>query len=277
MTLISPNGALDTNGIGTCCHDGTGPLRIDLSRCTFVTPAGLVWLGTIVQHARATKRETHLFIDRQSEVARYLKRMGLASLCVRSGVLGDTFPDVRYHDPLLRFMELTPFESEGDSVPEDVALTIRSKSREWGEVDPERMYNSMFELAVNVEQHSGSPGLVAVQHFDRVGEVEFAVGDHGVGIHQSLEAVGLAGDDAIQSVRSAVETFATASRESKRGRGLPGLIEQVCDKWQGSLTVFSSGCRVRYTHGSKPQARTISLPFPGTLVVGRFRHEVRAR
>jgi hypothetical protein len=102
--------------------------------------------------------------DPQSEVAKYIDRLGLSTLARRCQAVGSQqLPVVRQHAADDRFIELTRFDSTGDTIIDDVCRIIRTRARLWS-ADPQRLYNSIFELGYNVEQHAASTGLVAVQH-----------------------------------------------------------------------------------------------------------------
>jgi hypothetical protein len=146
---------------------------------------------------------------------------------------------------------------------------IRARAGSWS-ADPQRLYNSIFELGYNVEQHASSTGLVAVQHYPAQRIVEFAVGDHGIGIEESLKHAGLTYSSTEAAIRAAVETDATGSADHGRGKGLPSLRHQVCEVLRGSLIVQSGTAQVEYRFGHQPRSFVLAYSSPGTLVVGQI-------
>lgn len=271
MTTIKPSPHLDIFGVAACVKaEHAAPLRFDLSRCSFVTPAGLVFLGVAMEGGRAVGRPMEFTIDPTTDTAKYLERMGLGEVMERCGFPAGVLPAVTHHPPADRFLELTRFALEGDSVTEDVCRTLVARVKPW-QIDTKRLHDSVFELASNVDYHAGATGLVAVQHYPKSREVEFAVGDHGVGIPAALASAGHEFTDPGAAIRAAVETNVTSSGDSFRGKGLPGLHHHVCDVLAGVLVVQAGGYRVTYRPGTTPV--TIQLPYrqPGTLAFGRFR------
>lgn len=250
--------------------DPKATVLIDLRRCPFVRPVGLVFIAIAMLSIEPSRQIRLRFTD-GSDLAKYADRMGLGAVAQRCGAWTDPFPGVRRHDPRQRFLELTRFDSSGDSVIDDVCNTLRAKSADW-QIDGKRLNNMVFELGVNVEHHAGSAGLVAVQHYPTERAVEFAIGDHGIGIRKSLVQAGYDFPTSDAAITAAVETMATRTGDSFRGRGLPDLRQMICGEGlRGSLAIQSGQWRVTYSHGREiPHRIKLSYDQPGTLAFGRF-------
>lgn len=273
MLTVRPSGDLDLFTLQSCCSGDTDQhLMIDLRSCTFVRPSGMVFLGVAMESAaRLGEGDRQLRLAPGSDVAKYTDRMGLAAAAARCGVASDPFPGVRRYDPRDRFLELTKFDTAGNaSAIDEVCQTLQGKAKAWM-IEGQSLYNAVFELGVNVEYHSTSAGLVAVQHYPTSGSVEFAIGDYGIGIRQSLADGGLTYPDDVEAIQAAVETPASGTGISFRGKGLPDLHRILCSpRLRGYLVIQTGFGRVEYVNGRPP--RTIHLKFwqPGTLAFGRF-------
>ena len=273
MTTVVPVGTLDATQIVDCCvPDPNAPLSIDLRRCIFVRPAGLVFLGVLIEAASLENRSCEVRFRENSDLAVYMERMGLRSIIDACGVATDAWPRIRHHPSRDRFVELTRFGPTGDSIIDDVCQTLTSRAIILGD-DRKRLHNSVFELGVNVEQHAQSTGLVAVQHYPQLRRVEFAVGDFGVGIRGSLATAGFQFSTDSAAIRAAVETDASRLKASEpwRGQGLRSLRSQICsERLMGSLIVQSGNQRVEWAYSSTPKVSTLNYRLDGTLAFGTF-------
>lgn len=230
-----------------------------------------MFAGVCIESAARTNTHRQIEVDLKGDVAKYIDRQGLSSIARRFKAVGsDRLPWVQHHAADDRFIPLTRFETTGESIIDDVCRVIRARAESW-QADSQRLYNSVFELGYNVEQHASSTGLVAVQYYPGNRTVEFAVGDHGVGIERSLEGAGFTYESTEAAIRAAVETPATASSESGRGKGLPSLLHHVCgDLLRGSFIVQSGTIQVEYRYGCRPKTYQLGYNSPGTLVVGQI-------
>lgn len=273
MTLVAPSGTLDAWSVATTCQaDPKTPLTIDLRSCRFIQPAGLVFLGVMMEAATTAGKEVILRFDPEAELAKYIERMGLRRIAEECGVACDEFPTIRHHASADRFVELTRFAATGDSVIDDVTRALQARAGSLG-ADAARLHNAVFELGVNVEHHADSTGLVAVQNYPQKRTVEFAVGDFGIGIRPSLADGGLPFETDGAAIRAAVETFASRfSSNEGRGKGLPALREHLCgDRLRGYLIVQSGEQRMVWRHGHEPNLVKLNYKMRGTLAFGMLR------
>jgi hypothetical protein len=275
-TIVAESSTFSAGSLTSCVKEVTtgSDIVIDLSRCRFVTPAGLVFLGVMMSMAQARGLGCSLTFEACSDFAKYADRMGLSTHAARCGVNHQRFPTVRRHNAQHRFVELTEINDVAQQmVAEDISNTIIARNRDggWG-ADTHRLYSASFELATNVEFHALTPGLAMVQHFPNQNEVEFAFGDHGQGIRASLAGGGHDTEDDGAAIRLAVDTPASATGDPMRGKGLTGLRDSVCGpKLRGWAIVQSGSHQVTYSHGQPPITTTLTYRSPGTFVFGRIR------
>jgi hypothetical protein len=270
--MIRPIGRFDHASVDRSIGRATS-LEIDLRSCDFITPFGLVLLGVALADARSRNAEVVVSLDATSAVARYAARMGVGGLARSAGATGDAFPNVAHRPAQDRFLELTALTSTGYNIVEDVCRIMLARSADWG-IDTrmqQRLYNVVFELGLNVEQHAGVDGLATIQHYPQANKVEFAIGDHGRGVKRSLQKAGYQLSSDQLAIRAAVETGATGSGEPGKGKGLPGLRQTICGPLlRGRLVVFSGDGCVTYRPGQEPILTNLPTPLPGTLVTGWF-------
>lgn len=248
-------------------------LAIDLTKCTFIRPAGSVFLATLMRTAHAAGCAVSVVVRRGSDVSKYLDRMCFTDIAEFCEADTSTFDRVYKHNTDHRFVELSTFDAKGNEDGlDEITDTLKERSVNW--VDPEqrkRMRSAVSELGINVEEHSGSAGIIAAQHYGgRENCVEFAVGDGGHGIQGTLDPLGVDYENGAAVLRAATETFATSTGQHGRGKGLHWIREYAVGPGLGSFTIVSGDAAVIYRHGAEPRAITFGLSVPGTFVFGKF-------
>jgi hypothetical protein len=248
-------------------------LRIDLTKCSFIRPAGTVFLATLMRVAHAEGYGVSVVAQRGSDVSKYLDRMRFTDIAKFCGADVSSFDCVSKHSADSRFVELSTFDAKGDEAGlDEITDTLKARSTTWvTEHGRKRMRSAVAELGINVEEHSGSAGIIAAQHYGGQERcVEFAVGDGGRGIRQTLKEGGLEYETGTAALRAATETFATSTGEAGRGKGLHWIREYACTEGVGAFTIVSGDAAVTYRHNSAPRAIDFDLWVPGTFVFGKF-------
>lgn len=252
-----------------------GDLNLDLEHVTWVRPAGSVFLATLMRLAHLLDYPVSVVPPRERDPLVYLDRIAFGDVAERCGADVSTFPAVQRHPTGNRFTEIMTFDAAGAFDALDVvAETVRTCSASWANAEVcKRIYNAVFELGYNVEQHAGeTAGVVAAQHFGgQQPMVEFAVGDFGYGIPHTLREADTTVVDGVSAVVAACETFASRTGETGRGKGLKWIQEYATANTGGALWVMSGDAAVQYL-GNKGRVRAVSLSVevPGTFVFGQF-------
>jgi hypothetical protein len=128
----------------------------------------------------------------------------------------------------------------------------------------------VHEVASNVLDHSGqSGGYLALQRFDRRGDIAFAVADSGVGLRRSLSKRFSISDDRKAIVRASLEHV---SSHDVRGRGLGiSRVIAVTGQHAGYVVLVSGTCQGVFTRGRPdPTLHDLVSPLPGTLAQARL-------
>ena len=132
----------------------------------------------------------------------------------------------------------------------------------------EALYGSICEVGCNVPQHSGqNHGFMAAQTTWHGREINFAVGDSGVGIAETLAAVGVS--DEAEAVELVLRQGLSSTGDPARGRGIPQTRELLTSVG-GSLFV-ATGHTLRTAYTRDMTRRRADRPFRGTLLQGTIR------
>lgn len=148
---------------------------LDLRGCTFATPGGLVALACEVRRQVEAGRRVTLEAPRNFDVACWLDRMDVPKLVPDGCASG--FHGVQHHPRRDRLVELVEIE-DGESEIEHMAELVVNRVRLEGQARSE-LYDSLYELALNVCEHSGTSGFIAAQTYRN--HLEVAIGDWGTG------------------------------------------------------------------------------------------------
>ncbi|MEM8619840.1 MAG: ATP-binding protein [Actinomycetota bacterium] len=114
---------------------------------------------------------------------------------------------------------------------------------EWGDgVLAERLGASLYELALNIEEHAERPGFAMMQWYPKANRLDLSVADRGRGIRSSLAS----GGHEFPDNRAAVFA-ATTERVSRKagggGFGLPYVLNTVT-QLRGAVRVHSGDAAV---------------------------------
>ncbi len=257
MIRICPRGTLNVESLPSV--DPGSDVQLDLSMVTWTYPSGLVALACISRSAASLEVVWPTAVDQQ----RYLSRMHLDQVlrAQHPGVL--PLPDVRHHAAELcevAFAQQTRDVDQLSDLVRDHAESARIPA-EWAEA----LEEGTWEICDNALVHSDwGGGFLAAQHYFQRREIEYAVGDAGVGIRGSLliEYPDLADD--VSAILKAREYGATRFGQNTRGAGLSETVDQVT-ALGGRVVVRSGTAMVTFTC---TEARTTytAQPWNGTLV-----------
>jgi anti-sigma regulatory factor (Ser/Thr protein kinase) len=259
--------SLTTQSLNSAIADPRpGELHIDLSRTTFVDPSGLVVTAVLLDQAASEGWHATFVGPDDPQVARYLSRMGLRDRLDNAGC-AHTLPIVRHHPPGNRFVELQRFDA--DHPAEDLADLIRARLSTWGDdYLMTTLYDALFELGLNIEEHAHEPGVVAAQCYQN-SRVRVAVGDYGIGIHRSLANAGMDFASPGQAVIEAVTTRLT-SKDQDGGAGLK-VVADTFTRHRGWALLVSGGEAVMIRDGENPAISSVGFPTTGTFLFGELR------
>jgi hypothetical protein len=252
------------------CLVGSSAPSIDLTSVEFVEPYGLVALACLLSHNEARSTLTDIVPPVSADVARYLSRMGLASVLTPAQIGQIRLPTVQaVHHPD-QLVELTRFDTERS------ARHVGNKLFELldGKIHPvalEALDIGLGEIQDNVRYHSRANqedayGFVAAQRYgsgqvnDRI---EVAIGDAGVGLVAGLQKH--APRDDHHAIDLAFTMMVSGLEDPARGQGLATALEQV-QNLRGSLVV-RTGRSMRFSNqpGTFGASRQVSH-IDGTII-----------
>ena len=243
------------------------PCPLDLSRLTFVDPAGLVSVAVRAEHCRLAGHGVRFTGPEDDDVATYLSRMRLGEHLDRLGVT-HRLPPVQARDRRARLVELHRFDDAAglDALLDGLLHTFVDDRPRL--LQP--LYVALAEVAGNVVEHSGrTHGHLALQRYDRRGAVEFAVGDSGIGLRARLSQSLDVPDDRDALVQAA-RTHVTTTGERGRGRGISEVIA-LTGPHGGEVTLTSGRARGSFLRGDlRPQIVDLDQAHPGTLASVRL-------
>lgn len=190
---------------------------LDLSGCTFAAPGGIVALACEVKRQEAAGRTVRLEAPRNFDVACWLDRMDVPNLV--PGGCASGFPGVQRHPQRHRLVELVEIQDDESEIEHMAELVVNRVGLE-GQARSE-LYLSLYELALNVCEHSGTPGFIAAQTYQD--HVEVAIGDWGRGVRASLAGAG----HRFKSDTHALLAASTTDLSSKPTWGGKGLLSVI--------------------------------------------------
>lgn len=257
---------------GNCPPVGGEAWDLDGSGLSWVLPSGMVALA--VKALQTGVSPTQLRIN--PKVESYAMRMGLHK------ILGHPEPDVRHHGSAgERFTELSTV-TQAMAPPESSALCQQIASvMSQGNEGLRRLFEYILgELVANVRQHAGRPGIVMAQAYPTSHEVEFAIGDWGIGIRQGLSQNP---NFALASEHEALELAIRPNTSGKDWAGAPGygtrensgnglFTLSFLAREAGGKFLLASGGWALYIWGERTRIQPLQCAFPGTLVSLRFPH-----
>lgn len=244
--------------------DQARSLTLDLSEVQFCKPDGLVALSSLIDYAARRGAAIEIIPPRMSDPRVYMSRMRFPQFLEGLGVEHGLAP-VNEHSARSRFVELSPFSDEKGV--EGLASLVHGRFEPLiGSQAAASAFLSLSELGANVSQHARCPrGFYMAQQFERRNRFEFAIGDPGVGLKESLSRFSPASHE--QAIGLAIQRGVSGVDATGRGEGLASIRERL--KEAGGYLNLVSGNAEGYF--AKQQARLTEVEskfFPGTLIIG---------
>ena len=263
----------DLSGYQVCNNDPRRPefdwesVRIDLSRCEFVRPAGVLWCAVYSLLVAQLGIPCKLTVPSNAGVRAYFNRLGLFEVLESGGIEVDNqglpYPGQGHLIlPLTRLNTVPQVEALENSIFDSLTQSKLSSSSLYDHV------NWVFgELANNAVEHSDSTIRYGyVQYYDFEAHPRFicAVADGGIGIRASLRK----NPDHKNKVPNDVCAIAYALEENvstcgnTRGLGLAHIVELVLPP-NRELNI-TSGNGFLHVDGKWQTTSRWSNLFPGT-------------
>jgi signal transduction histidine kinase len=265
-------------------------LELDLSKVSFIRPAGIITLIALARLWNRQRRGYILITRIQSKVCAYLERMDLFRmygdlLKISSNIIPSEFYFRSYTSKSL--LEILPIPSNELQNPVCVDQAVARaqlilEGRYGPNTNVNRLCSVFSEILTNVV-HSEDDGYALIQSYednpDTGMRVEIAVGDAGIGIQASLlsnEQIATEaahrqwkkGSDFISY--SLVEGVSAKASWADTGRGMGlTLVHQKVGNWeQGMLRIRSGGSMVELSHNQDtPRVFDGLVDIPGTQIV----------
>lgn len=244
-------------------------VRIDLSRCTFVRPAGVLWC-TIYPLLVAERGITcELVVPVRPSISIYLNDLGLFSTLKDAGVNVDydALPNLERWQLVL---PITQLDSISDVEESENAVIENAESRNLSSVNVHTDVAVAFaELANNAVEHAESSvstfGMVQFYEWDPPRFI-CAVADGGIGIRTSLEKnpeyARLALTD-WNAIDYATLENVSGTQDNLRGIGLHHIVNDILPP-NRQLNINSGIGFLHADGGAGPTRTNRSNLFPGT-------------
>lgn len=248
--------------------DPRDDVLIDLRSCRWIDSGFLVRLACVIDRAVRDGRTVVVVCDPTSDAVRYASRLGLRAFLDNRGV-DHNVPETGEYPSNERFLELQEFGSGQPA--DDLIDVIDRRLGEWGDGALQSvLYDAIYELGLNVEEHARRPGFVMAQWFRNARKLDISVADYGVGVRSSLAKGGLLMGDHEASIRAAVETRASAKGRDG-GFGLMSVAHTTQGK-RGMFTVTSGNAGVSYwPSGARRAGVARERRWSGTAIDIQFR------
>lgn len=257
MTIVRPRGNLNVEHVPSV-QPGMD-LVLDLAAVTWTYPSGLVALACLGRDAASLEVVWPDDMDQQ----RYVSRMHLdrALQAYHSNVA--PLPTVRHREAELSeltfFADFRAVDQLADLVRNHADQARISSDWAWA------IEEGTWEICANAVTHSEwGGGFLSAQHYAKRGEIEYAVGDAGIGILRSLAEEYPDITDDVSAIVKAREYGATRFGQDRRGAGLSETVDQVV-RLGGQVVVRSGSGMVTFDRGGQT-ARFTDDPWRGTLV-----------
>lgn len=253
-------------------------LHLDLSRVTFICPAGIAALISAARLWHGLTKQKLCLARMQPQIHKYLDRIDLFSVCGAFIAADSAVPEA---DRLFRskasssLLEVIPIASRPSRNETDVQQAIKRTGQileahyHYALSSPAivQLQKLVSELATNVV-HSRDTGYMVVQSYDRKwaeSRVDIAITDAGIGIEGSLRGrLPLPPSSGSGYILQALQEGVSGQKE-RRGIGL-SEVRKVVAQWRGALIIRSGASRVDICAGQNPHPCDGLPPIPGTQV-----------
>lgn len=258
MTSVRIVGSLNIEAV-TAVPPG-GDLHLDLSATTFAYPSGLVAVLCLARDAA----NLEVTWPEGRDLRNYLARMSVdrAIATIHPGIA--LLPSVNRHPADLCEVRLFS-ESEDRDDPVDLVRSAADASSLPGDI-PWMLEEGTYEICDNALTHGGwsGGGVIAAQMYRARNEIEYAVGDAGVGMLATLRDEYPSITDDAAAILKASEYGVTRFGQDRRGAGLSETIDQVTG-FGGRVVIRSGVDTVTFERGRSWSTRDQER-WRGTLV-----------
>ena len=212
-------------------------LQVDLLPLRFVAPCGLVALACEIEHRVALGENVDFHRPESVDAANCLSTMNLGTILEEWWGIRGALSPVRRRDLSGRILELRRYETE-DGADELIEIVEQRLSHCLLRREAQPVMKAVRALATNAVEHSGTGvAYFAAQVYEPgrlSARVDFAVGDWGQGIRQSLAGTTHTSQSEVSAIERAVRTgvsrysarsnpwHGTTFRSLREGRGTRG-------------------------------------------------------
>jgi hypothetical protein len=127
-----------------------------------------------------------------------------------------------------------------------------------------KIAESIYEIFVNAQMHSGSPYIYTCGQFYPYGyNIEFTIVDMGRGFKANVNERFSSNLTSLQSIRWAIGDGNTTKLNAPGGLGL-SLLKDFIYKNNGKIQIISGDGFFEY--GKETNEKQLSVPFPGSIV-----------
>ena len=253
-------------------------VTLDLSEVRFVRPSGLVALATYVDAAVNDGIRVSLTSPRSSDCCEYMAASGVLQYCASiAEVIGASGRESKSSSLSNTVLALHVVETESDAVAARLEVArglhqvLGSGNMKWEGIR-KAIAAAIHEMCTNIAFHARARRgfVIAQRYFNRFQErhwVEFAVGDAGVGIRETLSEA--YPDLATAPERHVLKRMITErlTRRSDHGGSGYYTLQRAVREHNGTLTLHS-GCGqvVLRPRAATPQLSTLGVRWPGTVL-----------
>lgn len=229
-------------------------IQFDFSALNFIEPTGIVFLSNLIKWANLNGSEVNLVgIDDRNKSILYLddalffeQHLG-KKLNYSSRTRSTTCPlkMIDHSESHAWFeRELIPWLSRTININHASLYLIKA---------------CCSEIFNNINDHSQQNiGSLFMQYFPATKTISISAADFGVGIPENVRSIcpGISDNQAI--IQAAKEGFTTKSVPGNRGIGLDYVIRAVAFEYQGAVTIYSAGGRIKF-YRSENRIRSFSF------------------
>lgn len=249
-------------------------LTIDLSRVTFIRPAGVVSALALVQKAGTAGLVCTLLLPHDSSVCGYLAEVrfldaldAIANVVARDETLARIRPS-----GLTTLVRVQNFGDSGEveGIANQIVDVFQTPRFGLSGALLETCHTVVVELANNVIEHAESSGWILAQQyrFPQGAAIEIAVVDMGVGIRASLRrnsSVYKGVRDDADALKLAISEGVSRVRDPHRGYGLDHIRGQIDGYPERRLVLASGRGRLTMYDDGSVRAWTRRVRLPGVL------------
>lgn len=253
-------------------------VTLDLSGVRFVCPSGLVALATYVDAAASDGIRVSVVSPMSGDCCEYMAAAGVLQYCARVGdVVGAAGREAKSSSQSGTVLALHVIETESDAeqarleVERGLHRVLGSGGEQWEGVR-KAVAAAVHEMCANIAYHARARRgfVIAQKYFNRYQQrhwVEFAVGDAGIGIRESLsEAYPELASAPEHLVLGRMMTERLTRRQAYGGNGY-FTLQRAVREHNGTLTLHSGrGQAILRPRQGKPQLSVLTSHWPGTML-----------